>query len=325
MRNDATPKRVGFTLVELLVVIAIIGVLVALLLPAIQAARESARRSQCANNLKQWGLSFQNYHGARNQLPYGSTSRNPVAGMKPDYPRQTYVMRLWPYMEQGNLAMQNKLAVDFYLPPVTIGSTMEGLGGKYVDQYYCPSDDRGVDQTGVAVAPYCRRRGNYVVNWGNAPFYTVFNEAKLVGVAPFSHLNGRPHEPRKTTFAHITDGLSNTLMMSEYLRAESPEDNDWRGDIHNDEGVFRFHTINTPNSSVPDLINGSYYKDTGDPAMPVATATAQNPQQVAARSRHGGGGVNTLRCDSSVAYQSDDIAQNVWQALGTMNGEEAIN
>ena len=309
----------AFTLVELLVVIAIIGVLVALLLPAVQAAREAARRSQCVNQLKQWGLAMQLHHDAQGRLPFGATFPDDVYKR----PRQTWVVRLWPYIEQGNLSKQFDLKTNFELPPMTIAGTLNGLTGQYVPLYYCPSDVTGSDQI---VGPYQRRRGNYVINWGNATFGGPFRDNELIGfpgIAPFSHANGRIAEPVDTSFALITDGTSNTLMMSEYLIPTSPEDNDWRADIHNNEGVQRFHTIQTPNSSAPDVIANGWFQDNGDPAMP-AVAGSILRQQSAARSRHSGG-VNALHCDGSVAFYSDGIATNVWQALGTMNGAEVAS
>ncbi len=296
----------GFTLVELLVVIAIIGILVALLLPAIQAARESARRAQCVNQLKQWGLAMQLFHDTRKQLPLGSRTA----------PRQTWVMHVWPYVEQNALASRNDITVNFYEPPGTIGGTLEGLTGQYLDLYYCPSDI-GEDQT---IGWYQRRRGNYVVNWGN----TKYGERREpIGLAPFSHVKGRRSEPRVTRLKDVTDGTSNTLMMSELLKAWSNDDNDWRGDIHNDDGVFRFHTLLSPNTSAPDVISNGWFQDTGDPMMP-AVAGNGSRQVAAARSRHPGG-VNALLCDSSVRFVNNDIALYVWQAMGSMNGEEVIN
>lgn len=295
--------RGGFTLVELLVVIAIIGILVALLLPAIQAAREAARRSQCLNHCKQWGLAMQMYHDSKRSLPIGSR----------DNPRQTWVMYLWPYIEETSLDAANDIDVPFYEPPATIHGTLNGLAGKFVAIYYCPSDE-GVDQT---IGTYQRRRGNYVVNWGNA-VYSQGLEPK--GKAPFSHIKGQRSKPRKTKLADITDGTSNTLLISETLKAWSPDDNDWRGDIHNDDGVFRFQTRLSPNTSAPDVIESGWFQKTGDPKMPVVAGGAQVS---AARSRHSGG-VNAVLCDGSVRFVSDSIALDAWQAMGTMNGEEVV-
>jgi prepilin-type N-terminal cleavage/methylation domain-containing protein/prepilin-type processing-associated H-X9-DG protein len=296
----------GFTLVELLVVIAIIGVLVALLLPAVQAAREAARRTQCVNTLKQWGTAMHMFHDAKKALPAGSRSN----------PRQTWVMFLWGYIEQGPLERGNDIKQHFYLPPATLdgGNSLRGLTGQMVPLYNCVSDQLGSDQIS---GNYQRRRGNYVVNWGNSKYG---QNPEPEGKAPFSHIDGSRSRPRKTDFGKILDGTSNTLMMSEVLKAWSPADNDWRGDIMNDDGVFRFHTLVTPNTSVRDIIESGWFMSTGDPLMP-ATAGAGNQQVAAARSRHTGG-VNASMCDASVRFFRDDIAPIVWMAFGTMDGGE---
>jgi prepilin-type processing-associated H-X9-DG protein len=284
---------------------------VALLLPAIQAARESARRSQCVNHLKQWGLAMQMYHDTKKRLPLGSREN----------PRQTWVMHLWPYIEETALHAQNDPKQHFYVPPGTIGGTLNGLTGRYVTMYYCPSDE-GSDQT---VGNYQRRRGNYVVNWGNSRYGRDERDATQTppgspSTAPFSHVAGNRTMPRETKFADITDGTSHTLLMSELLKAWSPEDNDWRGDIHNDDGVCRFHTTLTPNTSAPDVIESGWFQRTGDLAMP-AVAGPRNSQVAAARSRHPGG-VNVALCDASIQFVSNDIALDAWKALGSMKGEE---
>jgi prepilin-type processing-associated H-X9-DG protein len=298
--------------VEVLVVIAIIGILVALLLPAVQAARESARRSQCLNHLKQWSLAIHMYHDSKKRLPIGS--RGPGL-LKSTAPRQSFVMHLWPYIEETTLASANVIEGNFYEPPATIGNTMDGLCGRHVAIYYCPSDESlGVDQT---TGYYQRRRGNYVVNWGNSLYGQVIEP---IGKAPFSHVMGDRSNPRKIDFGEITDGTSKTLLMSECLRAWEADDIDWRGDIHNDDGEFRFHTRLTPNTSAPDVFESGWFRPTGDPRMP-AVAGARNAQVTAARSRHQGG-VNVVLCDASVRFASDSVALDVWKAAGTMNGDE---
>ncbi len=299
-------RRSGFTLVELLVVIAIIAMLVTLLLPAVQAAREAARKTQCVNMLKQWSLSMHLHHDARQVLPIGARNN----------PRQTWVMYLWPFIEEVGLNAANNTEQHFYLPPATISGTLNGLTGQYVSLYYCPSDV-GVDQT---EGTYQRRRGNYVVNWGNSNYGQATDP---LGTAPFSHIGGNRAEPRETSFKKIVDGTSKTLMLSEVLKAWSPEDNDWRGDIHNDDGVFRFHTSLSPNSSAPDIIQNGWFQETGDSLMP-AVAGGRTSQKVAARSRHPGG-VNAAYCDGSIRFVANDIAFNAWQAMGSMNGQEAVS
>jgi prepilin-type processing-associated H-X9-DG protein len=121
--------------------------------------------------------------------------------------------------------------------------------------------------------------------------------------------------------ADITDGTSNTLLLSESLIAKVASDNDWRGDIHNDDGVFRFHTVVTPNSSAPDLIRSTtFFRVNNDPLMPVALG---NPQRAAARSRHPSG-VNAALCDGSVRFFRNSIALATWSALGSMAGGEVV-
>lgn len=224
-------------------------------------------------------------------------------------------MHLWSFIEETALDAENDPKKDFYVPPGTIGGTLNGLTGRYVTLYYCPSDvGQGADQT---VGNYQRRRGNYVVNWGNSKYG---QNPEPIGKAPFSHIKGDRRMPRNTNLGDITDGTSNTLLMSEVHRAWSAEDNDWRGDIHNDDGVCRFHTLLSPNTSAPDVIESGWFQRTGDPTMP-AVQGAGNAQVAAARSRHPGG-VNAALCDGSTRFVSDSIALDAWQALGSMNGEE---
>jgi prepilin-type N-terminal cleavage/methylation domain-containing protein/prepilin-type processing-associated H-X9-DG protein len=305
----------AFTLVELLVVIAIIGVLVALLLPAVQAARESARRTKCLNNMKQWGLALHNHHDVIGRFPYGSTNDAHINR------RKTWIMFVWPYIEQNVLADQGNPTVPFYNPPYTIHGTLNGLCGRKLDAYYCPSDGAGnKDQSS---GTYQRVRGNYMVNWGNALYDDT--RAAPTGTAtssnfgPFLHQGGNRAAPGEVGFQRITDGTSNTLMISESLMALVATDNDWRGDIHNDDGVFRFHTVVTPNTSAPDLISSTtFFTPNSDPRMPVALGS---PQRAAARSRHPGG-VNALLCDGSVRFVPNTIALAAWMALGSMKGNE---
>ncbi|MCI0380916.1 MAG: DUF1559 domain-containing protein [Gemmataceae bacterium] len=301
-------SRRAFTLIELLVVIAIISILIGLLLPAVQKVREAAARTQCSNHLKQWSLALHNYHDVYKKFPLGSRSG----------PRQSWVMHVWPFVEQDNVqkVIPKIDSQHFYLPPATIPGTLNGATGAKVPLYYCPSDG-GSDLTDHPL--YQRRRGNYVVNWGNARYG---QNPQPVAAAPFWHLNGNRNTPATVKMAFIIDGTANTLMMSETLMAKSIQDNDWRGDIQNDDGHFRFQTLLTPNTTAPDIIQNGWFQNTGDPAMP-AVAGARNAQVAAARSRHTGG-VNASLCDGSVRFVSNSISLRTWQALGTMNGGEVI-
>src|SRR5207248_2635065 len=137
--------------------------------------------------------------------------------------------------------------------------------------------------------------------------------------APFAHTKGDRSTPRLTKMADFTDGTSNTLLLSETLKAWSHDDNDWRGDIQNDDGVFKFMTLTTPNSTAPDVVNWAI--PNGDPLMPVTTAGLEYS---AARSRHAGG-INAALCDGSVRFISNTIDLKTWQAMGTMNGGEVVS
>jgi prepilin-type N-terminal cleavage/methylation domain-containing protein len=145
----ASGARRGFTLVELLVVIAIIGTLVGLLLPAVQVARESARRSSCQNTLKQWGLAMHNLVDAKKKFPLATTNT----------PRTSWVPFTWPYIEYPELAKSYDLKQGFHLAANSNARQMK------VPLYYCPSDRPNAMWTADTVT---RVRGNYVVNWGTA-------------------------------------------------------------------------------------------------------------------------------------------------------------
>jgi prepilin-type N-terminal cleavage/methylation domain-containing protein len=317
-------QRQAFTLVELLVVIAIIGILVGLLLPAVQAAREAARRMQCSNNLKQWGLSMHNHHSTFNRLPFGAQNAR----------RRTYVVPLWPYMEQTALFNQYDLTRDFHVAPNNVPSTTNGLVASTPSFYYCPSDPN-------AAGPGRHWRGdvnfrarlNYVVNMGRWPEgATVPNEQRQGMFRSHNTSVASAPNPGAFGFKSITDGTSNSLMMAEILLpaldgSGGANNRDSRGDAINNagDGRWAFHTTLSPNSSSPDR-NNECGTNANLPLqnLPCITATSTLTVAVAARSKHVGG-VQVVLGDGSVHFMSQNMDLLTWRALGSIGGGEVVS
>jgi prepilin-type N-terminal cleavage/methylation domain-containing protein len=325
----ARRTRGGFTLVELLVVIAIIGVLVALLLPAVQAAREASRRSKCQNHLKQWALAMHNHHDVYGNFPYFTQVVN-AAGASNRHNWPPFIM---PYLEQGNLVQGYSFAVHWYQAPNLVMTQM------HLPVFNCPSDrpkPMWTDQTNFPSV-----RANYLVCYGN---HTFGNNTGLgmgrgvFGITSATNPGGNVFEPYKGRFADITDGTSNTLLMSEVIVARLDnnqngagtwQNGDFRGHVWHDATSSNpshcpniFMTINVPNSTVADnALCGTVPNN--DRAMPCTNGSTTARQNVA-RSRHPSG-VNTSRADGSVQFVSNSINLVSWRALGSMDAGEVVN
>lgn len=320
IRRKPPPTRCvrgGFTMIELLVVIATIAVLFGLLLPAVQKVREAAARTQCANNLKQWGLAMYGYHDTVGTFPVGAQGFN-------GYPRRVWVVSLWPYIEEANMFAKFDLAVDYEFQPNTIAYSTEGVYAQKARIYYCPSDRVNAFWTGDK---YWRARGSYVINWGNQAIIDGSKQAVKVPVnlamAPFGYVNATyGGRPRTSRMADISDGTSNTLLMSEMIIAQNDDDYDCRGDMLNDDRpCTQFMTLNTPNSGTD---SAAFCVQAPYPAFPPCDqASPYGPYHKTARSRHTGG-VNVLFADGHGQFITDSIDLFTWRALSTMNGCELI-
>ncbi|MCC7475686.1 MAG: DUF1559 domain-containing protein [Pirellulales bacterium] len=323
---DQRPLQ-GFTLVELLVVIAIIGILVALLLPAIQAAREAARRTQCINNLKQWTLSMQLHHSAKNKFNCGGyrTSNNR---------RQSWPPQLWPYIEEGSVLSQWSNSTSFYDVPnaYPVGNALAGKApaAQWFSLYDCPSD-RGRAWYDY---DYHRIRSNYVICWGPYEAEPAIDPKQFT--APLSPNVKGPfgfedyyslNKPRFAKAKDFIDGTSHTMMISELIVHPYDASIDGRGDILSDHGDSIFSTINTPNSSAPDK-QWSNYCEQVLPDFPCVQAgpgfKGGRALHAKATSRHTGG-VNVGFADGSATFVSNFIASNIWKAHSTINGNETIS
>ena len=303
----------GFTLVELLVVVTIIGLLILLLLPAVQMAREAARRIQCTNHFKQWGLAMTTYENTYTVFPYGVinptaagcgpwyTSPGGVAGGQGEWRRQSFVVSLWSYIEQGNLYDQYDFNYNYY---VSKNLAVERVA---VPLYYCPSDRRGL---WTYSAYYIQSRGNYILNWGYADYYQTKPADRKPG--PFG-----PN--RQTAAADITNGLSHTMFLGEVVQAARDDLWDFRGMFfNNDTGAAQFMTKYTPNSGIDSIsCPGSPTNDPG-PCQP-----ASGLVYVSSRSRHGGG-VNVAFGDGACRFIADSIDTDTWRAIGSMTSTQPI-
>lgn len=257
--RGAMKQKQGFTLVELLVVIAIIGVLIALLLPAVQAAREAARRSQCSNNLKQIGLGLHNFHDVNGHFPPADSRTNDNG-----YKWSVFIL---PYVEQNNLyeTIKTGLTID---PKGKVNSgnvcdcnRQNQAGGSRIEMYVCPSDTLPDQKPSSASTRKCGK-SNYLASGGP-------------GIS--TNKTGNGFWDRRLAvfrFRDVTDGLSNTIAVGEVSGDDTgsvPGDQGWFPawagcrDHGNCERLFRFTTtdraINLRNGGGPagtnDVTNNS--------------------------------------------------------------------
>ena len=242
----------GFTLVELLVVIAIIGILIALLLPAVQAAREAARRSQCTNNLKQLGVALQNYHDIFRSLPtrQGGTSCT-APYMNGNCTRASGFIALLPFVEQQAAYDRIKVGGAGAAPlgPATnilwIGWQVQTPG------YLCPSDTRAEPQP-IANSQF--GENNYAFSQGDTITQNGMSTDNR-GLFPFM---------QTVTFSRITDGLSNTIAMSERLRVNFGFGSSPNGSVKYGAATPGFITGTFPQANPGQCLavaNGAYYSN----------------------------------------------------------------
>src|SRR4051812_18499105 len=221
--DSRSPKFRGFTLIELLVVIAIIAVLISLLLPAVQSAREAARRAQCVNNLKQMTLAAHNYHDANGSFPMGDSVGRNWQNLQLKRQNFGHFVALTAFYEQGAVFNALNTSIMLYQGP---NSTVSGVG---ISMLWCPSDGvisglryPGAPGDGWDDSPIPMTFSSYAGNMG--PFVYCWDDPKLSQMQGiFAHvgntaLGGSASFP-PVSINGITDGTSNTIMYGEHAHS----------------------------------------------------------------------------------------------------------
>lgn len=314
----------GFTLVELLVVIAIIGILVSLLLPAVQAAREAARRSSCSNNLKQIGLALHNYHDSLRGFPPSAVFPNPLpAGGFNSWSPQA---RLLPYMEQANLQNLIDWNSDYKSQPIVTRTRIEN--------YICPSEVNDRERPDGSIT-------HYPLNYGiNVGIWFVYDPNSRTGG------NGLVYPNSKTKMASITDGTSNTIAFAE-VKAYTPYFRDGgttstaipsSATAVQKDGNFKTNSGHTewvdgrshqtgftgtfpPNTVVAHTTGGVAYDVDFTSSREGKTIDQPTYAVVTSRSYHPGGS-QTVFADGSTHFIANSVSLATWRALVTRNGGE---
>ena len=314
-------RRTGFTLVELLVVIAIIGILISLLLPAVQAAREAARRSQCTNNLRQLAIAHQMYHDRGNQLPMAlliiPAASNPSRASD-NSDTFSWHARTLPFIEQQPMYDQLDWSNNCQ---VNAGRNRE-YRQALIPAHQCPSDYTAIGEANNN--DWCHRRGSYAVNLGNTNIGQDDNNGWEGGPAdkfrraPYTFNRGLP-------LSAVRDGTSNTLMLSEV--PINPVENGYKGNyaciiFSNGCGFTAFIPPNDRATSVDNGRAGWAADDFRPPIQNHASGERSWANATfSSRSTHSGG-VNAAMCDGSVSFVSDSVALTTWRAMSTADGSE---
>jgi prepilin-type N-terminal cleavage/methylation domain-containing protein/prepilin-type processing-associated H-X9-DG protein len=334
-----SPARKAFTLIELLVVIAIIAVLIGLLLPAVQSAREASRRAQCTNNLKQIGLAIHQYITDNDVLPPsgGIDLKGITTGTGRVQQNSSIHLRLLNYLEHRDVYD----AYNFMLGDVVSGSSVAAnttVMTTSINGYLCPSDaNPGSHENldiGYSVPVTCV---NYAVNGG---VNRLYNSGTVNGVSWW--LGGNPFFGSRVGFSSVGDGTSNTAAFSEWIKGKAGQNAPGLNLVYvipqlNNGGPSADVSLCTAASAPLWDFKGEYWtlQDTGrggpyyhimPPNKPSCNTSADYgviDSFIGASSSHPGG-TNVLLMDGSVRFLKDGVNLMIWNGLGTRAGGEVI-
>jgi prepilin-type N-terminal cleavage/methylation domain-containing protein len=327
--------RPGFTLVELLVVIAIIGVLVALLLPAVQAAREAARRSSCSNNLKQLAIGYHNYHDTNNKLPQTASwiTKPPNPPQDSNWNGYSAHTMVLPFIEQKNVYDQLRWDQYHYDNIGTPGALI--VCRTKIKTFLCPSDKDHPNTTDIGW-------NNYGVSEGTNTGYSV----------SVNSYNGMFARARFRGFNDVIDGLSNTILAAEFLKGDNNDgkftvngdivkpialsgypDTHWTqaqldtygaaclagSSTHQSFAGFRWSAPGQYNASINTLAPPNWKFPACHDCSGCGQADARGV--FPARSRHPGGAMHAFG-DGSVKFIPNTVNLTTYQALGSASGED---
>lgn len=329
--------RLGLSMVEVLVVIAAIGILLALIMPAMLQSRKTARNTQCQNNLRQVGLAMHNYADVHGVLPPGMFNYlgdkiNDV--IQPDGSvglmgpaRSCWMQQILPFIDQQTL--YDQLPFDANTDAKKWGRDLGAPIWTVVPTLMCPSDPvtrnpKVITDRGTSKKDSMGFHGNVIMCAGSTDF-GLADQGEITGKGAGDDLNGMFYGLSSTQFEDISDGLSNTVMGAELILNPDTQGSppgsrgvrDVRGRYYSCyRGNALFSTQFPPNTSIPDEVRDC---EVPNPMSPCNTGADVIVQY--ARSYHAGG-VNVVMADGSGRFVSENISTEVFRGLGTRAGSE---